>query len=441
MGLKLTIIERLNVVLPSIEERTALKARTSVDWLVFASRARRERFVAVKGGALAVLLPLIGCSGADGSEPSEIVSSRYVISSSIITTDTTQPLLFFVDDLSAPGRVDGAVGVETRESGFVADGGISGRFLHVSYDTPRVERFDVVEGSPVSAGVLDFSATGAQQASAALTVRRDLAFIFPSGAPAVVVIDPEAMRVVTAVELPELYREDFPTAFFGSPVLRGDKLYAPYRYQNLDADAALAETVLVELDTDTLEVRVLRDERCGFTSVDLAPSGDIYLSTAQQGASFHLVGRPLMPEPCLLRIPEGSDEIDSDFILRHSGWTGGRPANDLVVIADDAAYVIAAYTERLQIDETTVRSDITFADAWRWWRVDPRSADSGVELSERDWTTGRYETLRLGEQRLTFEYLDSESLSSSTLVSMSRDGFIAGLTVPGFIGGVADLAE
>jgi hypothetical protein len=135
-------------------------------------------------------------------------------------------------------------------------------------------------------------------------------------------------------------REDFTTASFGSPVLRGNTLYAPYLYQNLDEDSALAETVLVTVDVDTLQASILRDGRCGFTAVELAPSGDIYLTTAQQGASYHLVGRPAMPEPCLLRIRPDSEVIDPGFLVRHSSWTDGRPANDLVVVADDVAYVI-----------------------------------------------------------------------------------------------------
>lgn len=389
---------------------------------------------------MAALLCALGCSGDSAAERTGFAAATYVLSSSIYTTDTTQPSLYFVDDLATPTQLDGAGSVETRENGFVTSGGAEGRFLHVSYDTPRVERFDLVDSGPVSAGVLDFSETGAPSGGAALAVRRDLVFILP-GAATIVAIDPEGMRIVSIIELPDLVREGFPTTYFGTPVLRGNKLYAPYLYQNLDEDSSLAETVLVEVDVDTLQARVLRDERCGFTAVDLSPSGDLYLTTAQQGASFHLVGRPATPEPCLLRIQAGSDEIDPDFLVRHSSWTDGRPANDLVVVADDVAYVIAAYTERLQIDAVTTRADITFADAWRWWRVDPRRGDRGTELSDRAWTTGRYETLRFGEQRLTFEYLDSESLSSSTLVAMTRDGFVPGLSVPGFITGIAALAQ
>ena len=44
--------------------------------------------------------------------------------------------------------------------GFVIGAAAPGRFLHLSYESPRIERYDLEKSEPVSAGVLDFSERG-----------------------------------------------------------------------------------------------------------------------------------------------------------------------------------------------------------------------------------------------------------------------------------------
>mgnify|MGYP001588148740 CR=1 FL=1 len=178
------------------------------------------------------------------------------------------------------------------------------------------------------------------------------------------------MELGELVELPEIYRDEFPDAYLGKGVVRNGTMFLPVYPVNFTEGTGQPGTELVAFDVEARTHTIVRDDRCDWGAPMLMCDEIVVAATDVFGASLYLQGAEGFHEPCLLRIPSGSTSFDSAWTKPFSDWTGTAVAGELIPVSDDRAYT-RIYDASLTPADPLYYWDYAYADAWRWGIVDP----------------------------------------------------------------------
>jgi hypothetical protein len=180
--------------------------------------------------------------------------------------------------------------------------------------------------------------------------------------------DPEAMELITSIDLSYLEKDGFDVEFWTVTYYQG-RVYIPVRYTNwgdriVDQSVTL---VIIDAEADTI-LATATDSRCysGGRPV-FAPNGDAYVMSDGRNWSAQLFatmnGDPV-PANCLLRIRAGALEFDPDFLVEIPSLTGGlEVATELETGLDGSG---VAFAKMFYPDE--VPAEVPLDDNFEFWQ-------------------------------------------------------------------------
>ncbi|MET0413901.1 MAG: hypothetical protein ABW217_21505 [Polyangiaceae bacterium] len=399
--------------------------------------------VACGGNDTSVLLPVDDGEGStpppgDGSEPDGMAPASdplYAVLTRVSAgPDAVSGILHLVPSLDVAEEVATASGYELPGGGTLAAVRGERAVLFMSYDQPTVTRYEVTPDGALEEGpTLSAASTGAQSLTFVAQPSPELVWLEAYPTLALVPLNPVTMELGEPLELPVL-REGYPDSYLGAGVVRDGTLFVPVYHTDFTEGSALPGTEIVVVDAEGSNVDVVRDERCDWGAAQLV-GGDIVIgATNTFGAGAYLMGSPGFKAPCLLRIPAGSTTFDPTWTKPFSDWTAPSTAADIVIVADDRAYV-RVYDPALAPADPLYYWDYSYIDAWRWAVVDPGSSEPMSVLDDAP-AFGRVDRFIVQGTTWTFQYSGEGLGGLSRLARLDASGFSPGLSVHGFIDGV-----
>jgi hypothetical protein len=205
-----------------------------------------------------------------------------------------------------------------------------------------------------------------------------------------VVWDPEAMELITTLDLSYLQKDGFDAEFWTVTYHEG-RVYVPVRYANWDDGRIDQSVTLVIIDAETDAIlATATDPRCysGGRPV-FAPNGDAYVMADGRNWSaqlFATVSSSEVPANCLLRIRAGALAFDPDFLVEIPSLTGGlEVATELETGLDGSGVAFAKmfYPGELPPD-VPVAGDFAFWEepAFKMWRIELGDTPSAVPVAD-----------------------------------------------------------
>jgi hypothetical protein len=247
----------------------------------------------------------------------------------------------------------------------------------------------------------------------------DKAYMISEAQYLAVVWDPEAMEIITTIDLSYLQKEGFDAEFWTVTHYQG-RVYVPVRYANwtegserIDQSVTL---VIIDAATDTI-LATATDSRCysGGRPV-FAPNGDAYVMADGRNWSAQLyatVSGGEIPANCLLRIPAGSLAFDPDFLVEIPSLTGGLDvATELETGLDGSGVAFAKmfYPDELPA-EVPIAGNFAFWEepAFKMWRIELGDTPSATPVADVPFSALAWEGAALEGKLYTGESPDYAS--------------------------------
>jgi hypothetical protein len=248
-------------------------------------------------------------------------------------------------------------------------------------------------------------------------------------------IDPNTMKVLGAVALPDTVRAGYTPVYSYAYVKREGRILFSVAWFDYTNDKILPETGLVVLDTTTDKpVRTDVDKRCaGITQPVTVTSGDTYFPSSALAAASYQLGR-LSTEPCVLLIKAGTDSFDATYNTQLKTLTGGPVAGEPIPVGGDEVFLRVLDTSIAKIAADTASWGITGQEAWRWRRWNPVT---GVLLPIDALQPSTADTDWFEVDGRVFNSQTKSDYSSTQLIELNAAGGPKpGLTSPGLISGL-----
>ncbi|MEN0064132.1 MAG: hypothetical protein AAGA48_18420 [Myxococcota bacterium] len=388
-------------------------------------------------------LVAIGCSQPD--EEGMPDDRRYVISQITFGPDGSfQSAAAFSNSLEADGEVDPADTVPLPTSSVVSKGPIPGSFLVSSGETPEVFRYEVTEAGVNEFGPVSFAGRGVSVAAGPPTV------LLASERKAYY-LDLNSLRAFTFDPIELVILDEWTLEGFASPsemhpevvlstqvLRRNSDLLIPVLYRDIANATAASLARILAIDTETDEVQVIEDQRCGMLTfgVELV-NGDIYYASDAQNGAF-MLARPDANTPgCLLRLKDGERSFDRDFFVSLADVTGTEGSGSLLAGPDGTAYLVAYDDSVLPVPDAF--SEIYGASAWRTVRTTlGDTVESATPSNDFPLRSGAIAPISV--DGVTYDAQISVYFDSTTLF-ITSEGPVpqAGLTFSGFPAAIVSL--
>jgi hypothetical protein len=277
------------------------------------------------GVALASLAAL-GCSDSDdagksiegeGSQPAIVVGNR------VCTADECLMYLGAVPEVPTE-ELDNSKMLEL--SGVVWLTLFEGRVYSYDPESAKLTKYIIKSDFLLEpAGVLsfaDFGATGSAAYTQMASATRAFSYVGGSSQ-TIVVWNPTTMEVEREVPMPELIRDGM-EADANPPVVVAGQVQWPLKWSNFGEMRYVHQAAVLTIDTESLEVEVLEDDRSAFTSVLRATKGGDTLAFSDNLCGwFNLFGEAAgkTPPESVLRVKAGK-EFDPDYQVDLRAATG-----------------------------------------------------------------------------------------------------------------------
>ena len=253
-----------------------------------------------------------------------------------------------------------------------------------------------------------------------------------------IIINPTEMKVSGTVDLSATARDGYLSLYSYAHLTRGKQIVFSVAWIDWEeTDSVLAETGLVVVDTENDQLtRFDVDDRCGgVTQAITTSNGDSYFASSGLAAAAHRLGR-LDSEPCALRVRQGEDHFDGDYLLK-LGKLSGEPMIGEPVSGPDNRIFLRAFDETLAdvAVEETWTWNLTGQSAWRWleWNVETDAIEpvDTLEPSTADVVWFKVDGRVFGTE-------SKPDYSETTLIELTaKGGPRRALTAPGFLHAVA----
>ncbi|MEY4547683.1 MAG: hypothetical protein RL685_3878 [Pseudomonadota bacterium] len=309
---------------------------------------------------------------------------------------------------------------------------------------PTVQRWRVSADGTLSAGpLIDFASLGMRRADSAGSLAfhaADKAYFCNQFDPSEVVIwNPETLELRGTIPLGlSMLGTMRPQVVLSQ---RQDRLFAIVSWQQEFARdwthfGDHVQVVAIDTASDTIVGRV-DESRCNLlSSGNTAADGSAYFSPAAYYAPLRsFLGEPSGVETCALRIAPGAERFDPAYGVDLTELTGGRPAGDFVLVAENRAFLRVWHSELVtpltpgNANWETVLQEPGFL--WWTWRVGEPEAEQVAEqqpslVAPLLYVEGKTYTTTLSADR-----------TSSVLVELGAEGDVKpGLSGPGQLLGV-----
>lgn len=319
-----------------------------------------------------------------------------------------------------------AIGAGPTGGGVIFIGGDSG---------PTVTRYDLQDDGTLEKGqTVSFIGEGVasigEYGGQFHFVSDDKAYFFDGASAKLVVWNPEAMTVTGSESLAALAITDATLTFSASPLQVGDKLitFAGWRA----GPQVPSEVGIVVVNTQTDDVTVIRDDRCGYVRDGaLGPDGLVYVATEAYGAAVRRLGADNAAEPCMLRLDPDTLELEADYEVALNALSEGAPTGSLMRGPDGATFLRVFDESAFAIADDTHPRVLASAAAWKWARV-TLGDEPSVSLLDTPASGGSVIMHVFGERFVAPIFSGSES---TTLYDLTSDGLAdePAATVPGLV--------
>jgi hypothetical protein len=393
---------------------------------------------------------MAGCGG-DGHRPTEegtrpsvgagAAGPLYVLGGTVFGTPAVSYVVP-VRSLAAGTAVDYMAGIPIVGGAAVYGPERAGHFFVGSGETPTLTRYEVSPDGVFTRGkTLGLAGQGF---STALVNRSGVVFLSPTRAYFIhqedlkaVVWNPTTMEIVRSIELPpELNRPGQVVVFDGKAQRQGSDLLLVATWADHINGRYPAGALVLTIDTGTDTV-VAREEdaRCSqlFDSMR-HPSGDLYYACSTWSAATNRVlGAEFAAPSCLLRIRAGQRRFDPDFHLEVASLTGGQVAGGLIPGPGGEGFIRVLDEALFPIAASATVSDVTGAEAWRWWRLNLDELTAAPVTALAPSAAGGTEIAIDGK---VYTSLSREDFSETTLIDLAApEGPRPGLVARGYLDG------
>ncbi|MCY1003569.1 hypothetical protein OWM54_41140 [Myxococcus sp. MISCRS1] len=330
------------------------------------------------------------------------------------------------DAVEIPGR---ALGSGVRKAGV----------LFVSHsEEAKVERFKITaKGKLESDGEVSFKGRGIDNIEEYQHqfqfISDTKAYFVDAHTAQIIVWNPTAMSVTSAIPLPGLAIEGALTSFSTMPVRVGTRLIIPIAWRPSADIAVINQAGVVVIDTTNDSVKVVTDNRCGWVRDSVVgPDNQVYLATEAYGSAVNrLKGADKAATPCLIRFNPESGAFDANFYRELSGLTNGTTTGSLVRGPNGTAYLRVLDEQGYTVDPEAHPRLVASAPAWKFWQLN-LSTFTATAVNTLPASSGSTFLYEADDNRLLFtEFTNNSSLThfreltdQSGRLVFSSDGLI-----------------
>ncbi|ATB46220.1 hypothetical protein [Corallococcus macrosporus] len=239
-----------------------------------------------------------------------------------IAGGNTQSYLVTLDDIEEAQTVGIDEAIELPSDSYIATGVPgTGRFFVSSSRVPTMTPYTLTaNGSIVAADPLSFTGQGVAATNGYQSqhyfVSETKAYYFDHVNYKLVIWNPQDLSIITSKDLTsELKDGDFTFRYSQSlAVTAGNDVIIAGGWHASDVRTIPAKTALVIVDTQTDEVTVKTDNRCGWARDGVKHTdGKVYYATESLGSGAHFVSPGTAGAPCMIRFNPATGEFDSWF--------------------------------------------------------------------------------------------------------------------------------
>lgn len=383
----------------------------------------------------------VGCSddgGAAGSGGGGGEPSTFVVGAGLFVPPADFSAYAGITDSLGPDgevRLEESIEVPGIALLYIREG--TGEFFIDSISELLLTKYVVEDGTIAQAGELSFSGLGfstSSRLSHNVFVSDTQAYLVDSSSLQLVEWNPMSMEIVATEDLVGLDRDDGASLVY-QPVIRDREAFFPFAYFDSQNDFIRPEAVMLVLDLDTGDYRLISDDTCGDgIYAMLADDGDIYLASGVANAALEYLGREGAGQSCIRRIRAGADDFDPDYHPTFVSLSGSEVGGGVARGPDGTAYVRVLDPTLITDDPATSR-EMLASPIWEWAVVDLASgafAPADIEAS-----AGRF-TVLVADGR-TFVTLSTQDFSRTQLLEVSEDPPVRGIEVSGIAAGLGKL--
>lgn len=365
----------------------------------------------------------------------------YVLGSGVSGVDNETTYFTPLSSLDASANVDLTRAIERQGVGrlYGADG--LGYFAIGLEESQSITRYEVsadgrfVEGPSVS--LQNYGVTFMAEANAIHFVSPTKAYYLDWSQLQVLIWNPEAMTIDGSLDLGSLLRAGTVPSFSARLVRRGDQVLFAAGWQDPDFNGVQSGISLISIDTNTDALSIQpADDRCRDPGeLAVLEDGTLYVMSNFTNVFGKFRGGNGVDD-CVLRVLPGANTFDPEYVGSLAAAVGGAPA--VGIVQRDASTLWA-----LTVDENvaTSRPEIGIGDflgtaLWRWARIDLPSLATGSIDAERGLTVFNDAYFVDGHLFIPESTAD---YSSTTLLDVTGDEPVPGISFPGYVGNIVRL--
>ena len=382
----------------------------------------------LKLSALFITFGLVFITACENDDPGPGDSNEgplFAVNYTVDTPDGTTSFVNLSNSLEEELQVQNAI-IEFPGNSMMYDSPLVPEAIFMgSAESPTITRYDISEdGSLVEGQTLSFANFGLARAprfsSLVAFASDEEAFIVDIGAAQVISWNPKEMTTGQSIDLGNLERDGiFPADPF-RVVIDAGKLYIPLGWFRFNDEIVLPFSEVAIIDVQTKTATLIREDRvAGLRSISRSQSGDIYVAgTVNTAAVFNAVNENIGNEPAIVRIRQGEDRFDPDYLVKLNDLAGGRLSADIVTVGDELLFH-AYHEEEVPIVEGNPAIDIVLAIAWRFYAISLSELDqpgaSAREITEWEFTNG-FASFITGDNRI---FLVDQKENHSSLIDFT----------------------
>lgn len=306
--------------------------------------------------------------------------SAYLVVSRVVNPDGRNVYLSVLPSLE-PTTLDlsQALEVSGLSRAFTHDGAI----FAMDGETGQIARYEVDEQLRISEkgrfSMANLGITGFSSAFAFISPTR--AYYVDVTNLQVVVWNPEAMEISGTFSIADLAREDLIISA-ATPQVGGDRVIVPIGWSNLAQGAFHPAVGLLVLDAQANElIAILEDNRCAVGGGGFFDDqGDFYVIGDTSDGVYEAFGPAAVPKACLLRLPAGASEFDSEFIERLSDLAE-NPFFSGLNGTPDRTLLTRGFAPDVDLSMLSNPSEYFGLKAWLWQLIElDAGTRTGIEL-------------------------------------------------------------
>jgi hypothetical protein len=402
-------------------------------------------FLAIHGArfalALSTILAFVQSGCGDHGGRSTGAASRYVLASVVIDPDGNRTTYVQTIESLEAGPFTNDSAIELPGNGVVMAHGQS--FYVGLSEEPTWVRYEASENGIRQTGRLSLLNTGAAGIDFGNVVIDDeMAVSVFSSPPLAVVWNPTTMEIRGEVDLSSLARDGYELEVWTTAAQDG-LVYVPGRWADWEGGRIYPGVSLTIIDPKELKIlATAQDERCasgGRAVFDEA--GYAYVMGDGRNYSIqmfaHANGQPV-PENCLLRIPPGGTDFETDYFYTISSLTAGLESITELETARQGsglAFAKMFYPDKLSASVKPVDFDFWGERAHKLWRLHLADPPSAEEVEGVPFSTIGFSGSVVGGRLYTGESQDGNSSdvyetdpdTNTARLKFTMDGYFNGL--------------